>query len=53
MLQGGTAENPGAYFGAYCLFFRPETPLNSVNGIQFNVTLSPYKSTPPGISLNR
>ena len=53
LLQGRTAENLGDYFGDYCLFFRPESLLDSGNGIQFNVTFSPYKSTPPGISLNR
>jgi len=53
LIQGGTAENPGAYFGAYCLLFRPESPLNSVNGIQFYVTLVPYKSMSPGIFRNK
>ena len=53
LIQGGTAENPGAYFGAYCLLFRPESPLNSGNGIQFYVTLVPYKSMSPGIFRNK
>ena len=46
-------ENPGAYFGAYCLFFRPELPLNSGNGIWFIVMFAPYKSTLPGILRKR